>query len=65
MRKVLPFITCEIDQEELAERRAEMQALETPLPNDDKLAYVAYVCINHPDDLQQIVEALLPPLRRA
>jgi hypothetical protein len=63
MRKMLPFITGTIDQDALAQRRAEMEALEMPLPADDKLAWVAYGCIDDMTDLQRIVEALTPRVK--
>jgi hypothetical protein len=60
LRTMLPFVTCTIDQVALAQRRIEMAALEVPLPSDDTLAWVAYVCIDDPSDLRSIIAALEP-----
>jgi hypothetical protein len=60
LRTILPFVTCTIDHAALAQRRLEMEALEVPLPADDALAWVGYVCIDDPSDLQHLVGALNP-----
>jgi hypothetical protein len=60
LRKILPFVTCTIDQSALAQRRLEMAALEVPLPAEDVLTWVGYVCIDDPSDLQHMLGALNP-----
>jgi hypothetical protein len=57
MSKLLPFVTSDIDQDALTQLRAEMAALETRLPDDDRLCWLAYACAGDLRDLEQIVRA--------
>jgi hypothetical protein len=58
--KFLPFIECTIDQDALAQLRKEMAALDMELPESDKLVWVAYGLCANVEDLEQLVQALVP-----
>jgi hypothetical protein len=60
MVNVQQFITCTIDKEALAQLRAEMAALETRLPDDDRLCWLAYACAADPRGHEQSVRTLAP-----
>jgi hypothetical protein len=58
--KFLPFIECTIDRDALAQLREEMAALDMGLPESDRLVWVAYGLCANVEDMERIVQALVP-----